>query len=104
MPQTREPGNREPERYGKAKKYPLDHVRPASLRLFVLHRASDAEHAEYRRHGAARRALLQRLCAVADLRPVADVVLHRPLHAQPRFALERLAAARRRADARRSLE
>ncbi len=44
----------------------------------------------------------QGLCAVADLRPVADVVLHRPLHALARLALERLAAARRRAHARRS--
>ena len=47
---------------------------------------------------------LERLCAVADLRPVADVVLYRPLHALARLALERLAAARRRTDARRSPE
>ena len=49
----------------------------------------------------ARRALLQCLCAVADLRSLADVLLYRPLHAFARFALERLAAAGRRADARR---
>jgi hypothetical protein len=38
-------------------------------RLSRLHRPPDAEDAEHRRHGGARRALLQGLCAVADLRP-----------------------------------
>ena len=82
----------------------LDHVRPASLRLSRLHRPSGPEDAEHRCDGQTRRAVLQRLCAVADLRPVADVVLYRPLHALARLALERLAAARRRTDARRSPE
>ena len=54
----------------------LDHVRPASLRLSRLHRTSRAEDAEHRRDGQARRAVFERLCAVADLRPVADVVLY----------------------------
>src|SRR5258705_11707606 len=69
-----------------------------------MHRASDVENTEYRRAGKARRELLKRLCAIADLRPLADVLLYRPLHALARLALERLAAARGRAYARRSLE
>src|SRR4029450_10862473 len=69
-----------------------------------MHRASDAENTEYRRAGKARRALLKRLCAIADLRPVADVFLYRPIYALAWVAQERLAAAGRRTDARRSLE
>src|SRR5260221_4073362 len=87
-----------------SEKRALDHVRPASLRLSRLYRPSGAEDAEHRCDGQARRAVLQRLCAVADLRPVADVVLYRPLHALARLALERLAAAHRRTDARRPPE
>ena len=59
----------------------------------------DPEDAEHRRAGRARRALHPRLRAVADLRPLAHELLHRPLHALARRALERLAAARRRTDA-----
>ena len=40
----------------------------------------DPEDAEYRCDGKARRAVLERLCAVADLRPLAHVVLYQPLH------------------------
>src|SRR5258708_24926103 len=80
----------------------LDHVRSASLGLPGLHGASDPEDAQYRRNGKAGGTLFKRLCAIADLRPLADVVLYRPLHALPRLALERLAAARRRTDARRA--
>src|SRR5260370_36462695 len=69
-----------------------------------MHRASDVENTEHRRAGKARRALLERLCAIADLRSLADVFLYRPLHALARLALERLAAAGGRAYARRSLE
>src|SRR5260221_12477022 len=83
-----------------SEKRALDHVRPASLRLSRLYRPSGAEDAEHRCDGQARRAVLQRLCAVADLRPVADVVLYRPLHALARLALERPAPACRRANAR----
>src|SRR6266478_4358760 len=69
-----------------------------------MHRASDAENTEYRRAGKARRALLKRLCAIADLRPVADVFLYRPLYALAWLALERLALEGGRTYARRSLE
>ena len=100
MQQTLE--NHRSARHAARQKHPLDHVRPAALRLSRLHRPPDAEDAEHRRTGGARRALLPRLCAVADLRPVAHELLHRALHALARLALERLAAARRRADAGRS--
>src|ERR1700730_9903614 len=69
-----------------------------------MHRASDAENTEYRCAGKARGALLKRLCAIADLRPLAYVFLYRPLYALAWLALERLAAAGRRTDAGRSLE
>src|SRR5439155_14149106 len=82
----------------------LDQVRSASLRLSRLHRASGSEDAEHRCDGQARRTVLERLCAIADLRPVADVILYRPLHALARLALEWLAAAHRRTYARRSPE
>src|ERR1019366_889786 len=67
-----------------------------------MHGASDPENAEYRRHGKARGALFKRLCAIADLRPLQDVMLYRPLHALAWLALEWLGATRGRADARRS--
>src|SRR5450756_773847 len=67
-----------------------------------MHGASDPENAEYRRYGQARGAFFERLCAIADLRPLPDVVLYRPLHALAWLALEWLAVARGRADARRS--
>lgn len=56
-------------------------MRPASLGLSGLHGTSDPEDAEYQRDGKAGRALLKRLCAIADLRPFAHVVLYRPLRA-----------------------
>src|SRR5260221_4568839 len=89
-------------RHVPPQKRSLDHVRSASLGLPGLHGASDPEDAQYRRNGKAGGTLFKRLCAIADLRPLADVVLYRPLHALPRLALERLAAARRRTDARRA--
>src|SRR3954471_11766692 len=88
----------------EAEKRALDHVRPASLRLSRLHRTSGSEDAEHRRDGQTGRAVFQRLRTIANLRPVADVVLHRPLHALARLALERLASAGRGTDARRSPE
>lgn len=44
-----------------------------------MHGTPHPEDAEYRRHGHAGRAPFECLCAVADLRAVADVVLYRPL-------------------------
>src|SRR6476469_5070113 len=69
-----------------------------------MHGTSDTENAQYRCAGNARRALLKRLCAIADLRPLAHVVLYRALHALAWLALERLAPAGGRTDARRPLE
>src|SRR5450759_5386387 len=56
----------------------------------------------YRCDGKARGAFLKRLCAIADLRPLAHVLLYRPLYALAWLPLEWLAAARRRTDAGRS--
>ena len=47
---------------------------------------------EHRCDGEARRSLQSRLRAVADLRSLAHELLHRPLHALARLALERMAA------------
>src|SRR6478752_4362784 len=53
-----------------------------------MHGTSDTENAQYRCAGNARRALLKRLCAIADLRPLAHVVLYRALHALAWLALD----------------
>ena len=49
--------------------HPLDHVRPASVRLSELRRSSAPEDAQHRPPRRARRALLPRLCAVAVCGP-----------------------------------
>ena len=78
-----------------------DQLRFDYLGCYGHPRLADPEH---RRAGGARRALHPRLCPVADLRAVANELLHRPLHALARLELERLSAARRRADAGRPSE
>src|ERR1700761_4866665 len=69
-----------------------------------MHGTSDAHDAEHRCDGQTRRAILKRLCAIADLRSLAHVLLHRSLYALAWVALEWLAVAGRRTDARRSSE
>ena len=59
----------------------LHHVRPAPVRLPGLRRAPVFRDAEHRRPGGARGAVHARLCPVAGVRPVADELLHRPVHA-----------------------
>ena len=81
--------------------YPVHHVRPVAVRLSVLHRPSAPRYPAHRCAGGEGRALQPRLCAVADLRRVAHVLLHRPLRAVARRLVERVPAQGRRDDARR---
>ena len=64
-------------------KHPLDHVRPTALGLSFLRGTPDALDTEYRLDGGERCALFERLRAVADLRALAHVLLHRALHFDP---------------------
>ena len=78
----------------------LRDVRPAPLGPPLLRRPPLPAHAEHRRAGRARRALLRGLRAERHRRPVAHVLLHRPLRRHPRRDAQPRPALGGRGDAR----
>lgn len=73
---------------GQGQERPVYHVRSVASRSSVVRRSPPPVDAAHRLPGQARRAVSARLCAIRRLRPLAHVVLYRPLRTEPRRDLE----------------